>query len=86
LDNNKEEYDGYGLRHLAAHLKASGQQEKLHCLLNWRHARGETSGSSQGGRGDTTGYINDIARAWRLAEKGYDPKIWIKLAGLLVFK
>jgi len=74
LGNKKDEDDGYCLRHLAAHLEASGQDFKLHRLLNLETCQGRNLWyEAKEVGGDTTGYINDITRAWRLAEKGYEP-------------
>ncbi|MHB8119511.1 MAG: P-loop NTPase family protein, partial [Methanothrix sp.] len=75
LENKNGEDEGYGLRHLAAHLEASRQDAKLHCLLNLETRQGRNFWyEAKEAGGDTTGYINDIARAWRLAEEGYDPE------------
>jgi hypothetical protein len=65
---------GYGLRHLAAHLEASDRFEDLHLLLaletnEKRNAWFEAKEIS----GHVSGYVNDVARAWRCAERLYNP-------------
>jgi hypothetical protein len=74
INEKKEMDDSYGLRNLAAHLEASGQENELHYLLAletdikrnlWYDAKDSSN--------DISGYINDVMRAWRCAEKGYNP-------------
>ena len=84
LVNKRDEDNGYGLRHLAAHLEASGQDDELHRLLNLETAQGKNLWhESKEAVGDMTGYINDVMRAWRLARVGYDRKD-IKRTGKLI--
>jgi len=66
--------EGYGLRHLAGHLEASGRIDDLHRLLaletsKRRNAWYQTKEAS----GDLAGYVADVTRAWRLAEEACDP-------------
>ena len=61
---------GYELLHLSEHLEAGGRFEELHRLLaletsDHRNAWFEAKDAI----GDTAGYLDDIRRAWRLAEK-----------------
>src|SRR5690606_19607379 len=75
LVNKIKEEDGYGLRHLAAHLEASGQDDELHNLLKLETSQGRNLWyEAKEAIGDTTGYINDVMRARRLAEERYDPE------------
>ena len=70
----------YGLRHLAAHLEAAGREDDLHRLmrLEWSEHQGEQTRARfenvwytvHERVGDTSGYLNDVDRAWQLAEKG----------------
>jgi hypothetical protein len=67
---------GYGLRTLAAHLVGASRVEDLHYLL---HLEWEISGGQwenlwfavREAQGDISGFLVDIQRAWRLAEKQY---------------
>src|SRR5271157_4826165 len=71
----------YGLHHLAAHLEAAGREDDLHHLmrLEWSDHQGEQTRARfentwyavQERVGDTSGYLNDVDRAWQLAEKAY---------------
>ena len=73
--------DRYGLRHLVAHLEAAGREDDLHRLmrLEWSGHQGEqmrarfenTWYSMHERVGDTLGYLNDVDRAWQLAERAY---------------
>ncbi len=72
----------YGLHHLAAHLEAAGREDDLHRLmrLEWGGHQGEQTRSRfentwytmHERAGDTLGYLNDVDRAWHLAERAYD--------------
>lgn len=75
LVNKRDEDNGYGLRHLAAHLEVSGQDDELHHLFKLETSQGRNLWyEAKEAIGDTTGYINDVMRARRLAEERYDPE------------
>jgi len=64
--------EGYGLRHLPAHMEASGRVDDLHRLLALE--TGEQRNAWYEGKdaiGDVAGYLTDVTLAWRLAEKAY---------------
>jgi len=71
----------YGLHHLAAHLEAAGREDDLNRLmqLEWTgHQGGQTLARFENTWytmhervGDTSGYLSDVDRAWRLAERPY---------------
>ena len=71
----------YGLRHLAAHLEAAGREHDLHRLmrLEWSGHQGDQTRAGYENVwytvhervGDTLGYLNDVDRAWQLAERAY---------------
>ena len=71
----------YGLRHLAAHLEAAGREDELHRLmqLEWSDHQGEqtrvrfenTWYTVHERVGDTSGYLSDVDRAWRLTEEAF---------------
>ncbi len=71
----------YGLRHLTAHLEAAGREDDLHRLmrLEWSGHQGEQTRARFENTwytmhervGDTLGYLNDVDRAWHLAERAY---------------
>ena len=71
----------YGLRHLAAHLEAAGREDDLHHLmrLEWSDHQGEQTRARFENTwytvhervGDTSGYLSDVDRAWRLAEEAF---------------
>ena len=76
--------DRYGLHHLAAHLEAAGREDNLHHLmrLEWSdHQREQTRARFENTWytvhervGETWGYLsylNDVDRAWQLAERVY---------------
>ena len=73
--------DRYGLRHLAAHLEAAGREDDLHRLmrLEWSDHQGEQTRARfenvwytvHERVGDTSGYLSDVDRAWRLAEEAF---------------
>ena len=73
--------DRYGLRHLAAHLEAAGREDELHHLmrLEWGDHQGEQTRARFENTwytvhervGDTSGYLSDVDRAWRLTERAY---------------
>ena len=73
--------DRYGLHHLAAHLEAAGRENDLHRLmrLEWSGHQGEQTRARFENTwytmhervGDTLGYLNDVDRAWQLAERAY---------------
>ena len=77
LDN----LDRYGLRHLTAHLEAAGREDDLHHLMrlewsshqgNQTRARFENVWYTVHERvGDTSGYLGDVDRAWRLTEEAF---------------
>ena len=74
--------DLYGLRHLAAHLEVAGREDELHRLmrLEWSVPTGEqTSARFENSWytvheriGETSGFLSDVDRAWRLAERAYN--------------
>jgi len=60
LVNHRDLDNGYGLRHLAAHLEASGRAEELHCLLRLETVQGRNLWyEAKEGRGDVAGYLKD---------------------------
>jgi hypothetical protein len=69
---------GYGVRHLAEHLIAADRGEELHRLL-WIAWRSEAVPEAPGGHvvnawreaheSSLAQYVNDVSRAWALAEK-----------------
>ena len=66
--------EGYGLRHLVAHLEASGRVEDLHRLLavetsEQRNVWYEVKEAID----DAAGYLTDVIRAWRLVEETCAP-------------
>ena len=71
----------YGLRHLAAHLEAAGREDDLHRLmrLEWSGHQGEQTRARfenvwytvHERVGDTSGYLSDVDRAWRLTEEAF---------------
>ncbi len=73
--------DRYGLHHLAAHLEAAGREDDLHHLmrLEWSDHQGEQTRARfenvwytvHERVGDTSGYLSDVDRAWRLAEEAF---------------
>ncbi len=73
--------DGYIHAHLAWHLEKAGQGQELHALL-----REESAGGSNGwyevreGLGQTAGYVQDMKRAWRLADSEADWGLGIRYA------
>jgi hypothetical protein len=74
------EFTEYDLKYLVAHLAENGRASDVHWLLT-RDRDAPASSSAEGlrshangwfmareQRGDTEGYLDDVARAWRLAE------------------
>ena len=71
--------DRYGLHHLTAHLEAAGREDNLRRLmrLDWSDHQGEQTRARFENMwytvhervGDTSGYLSDVDRAWRLAER-----------------
>ena len=71
----------YGLSHLAAHLEAADREDKLHCLLRleWSDHQGDQTRARfenvwytvHERVGDTSGYLSDVDRAWRLTEETF---------------
>jgi hypothetical protein len=65
----------YELRYLAAHLEAAGRVADLHRLLALETAEGSNAWrEAKEARGDMTGFLADVTRAWRLAEAAYTPE------------
>src|SRR4051812_35337479 len=61
--------DGYELRHLVTHLELAGQTDVVHRLLALETPGGRNAWQEAKERaGDTTGFLADVARAWRLAD------------------
>lgn len=61
---------GYGLRHLAAHLEGAGRVEDVHRLLALETGEHRNTWcEAKEAVGDTNGFLADVTRAWRLAEK-----------------
>lgn len=61
---------GYGLRHLAAHLEASRRVRDLHRLLALETRAGRNVWHQvKEAVGDTAGYLVDVTRAWQLEIK-----------------
>jgi uncharacterized protein YeeX (DUF496 family) len=74
-DVDFNQIDDYGLAHLTSHLILAGWGEKLHSLLGLEQ---QIDGRYENvwynlkkARGDTGGYLNDVNRAWELAEEEY---------------
>lgn len=66
--------DGYGLRHLAAHLEGAERTEDLHRLLALETSERRNAWyEAREAMGDTDGFLADVTRAWRLAEGVYSP-------------
>ena len=73
-----EEFDDYGLRHLAEHLERAGRIADLHQLLRLERRRSEVKDRLIGAEnawyaarervGQTETYLNDLARAARLVQ------------------
>ena len=71
----------YGLHHLAAHLEAAGREDDLHRLmrLEWSDHQGEQTRACFENTwytvhervGDTSGYLSDVDRVWRLTEEAF---------------
>ena len=62
----------YELRHLAEHLEASGRAEDLHRLLALETGEQRNAWyEAKEAVGDTAGFLADVTRAWRLAERAY---------------
>jgi len=83
----KREIDGgYGLRHLAAHLKEANRADDLHHLLHLeRQVNKQWENVWYAVReavGDTAGYLDDIRRAWRLSEEEFAIGHWPLAIGL----
>lgn len=64
----------YELRHLVPHLEESGRVEELHRLLALETTRQTNAWfEARQAYGDIEGYLEDVRRAWRLAEESYVP-------------
>ncbi len=66
--------DGYLYDQLTWHLEQSGSLDDVHALLD-ESTRKETNGwyEARHTAGQVAGYIEDVHRAWRIAERQYDP-------------
>jgi Ca2+-binding EF-hand superfamily protein len=73
LKEKKDLDEGYGLRHLVDHLKASGRFTDLHCLLALR-SNGDCNTWFEVNvtNGNISGYISDVILAWKCAEESYN--------------
>jgi hypothetical protein len=66
--------DGYGLRHLAYHLDASGRTDDLHKLLALADSKGKNAWYEAKKFGEESlSYSKDIKLAWNRAEKNFNP-------------
>lgn len=64
--------DGYIHAHLTWHMEQAGQVEQIHALLREETVEGQNGWHEVcEGMGQMTGYLEDIARAWRLAEEKF---------------
>jgi hypothetical protein len=64
--------DGYIHEHLTRHMEQAGQPEAIHTLLREETAEGRNGWYQARERlGQTAGYLEDVARAWRLAEEEF---------------
>ena len=64
--------DGYIYIHLTWHLEQAGQEDKLHALMCEETAEGRNGWYGACERlGQVAGYLNDVDRAWRLAEEAF---------------
>ncbi|MGD0952015.1 MAG: hypothetical protein ABR985_06415 [Methanotrichaceae archaeon] len=67
--------EGYGLRHLTAHLETSGQVAELHRLLALETGRKHNLWyETKDAKNDVFGYISDVVRAWHSSENFYHPE------------
>jgi hypothetical protein len=65
---------GYELRHLVLHLEACGLIEELHRLLALETStRSNAWFEAKQAYDDIQGYLDDVSRAWRIAEASYLP-------------
>lgn len=64
----------YELGHLAEHLEASGRAKELHRLLALGTSEQRNAWyEAEEAIGNTAGFLADVGRAWRIAEKAYAP-------------
>lgn len=67
--------DGYIHAHLTWHLAQAGQAETIHALLREETPEGHNGWyQAREQLGQTTGYLADVARAWRLADTQYETR------------
>jgi hypothetical protein len=72
MDNPVAALSEYDLRHLAAHLEESGRADELHRLLALETSERRNAWyEAREVRGESSGFLSDIARAWRLADESY---------------
>jgi hypothetical protein len=64
--------DDYGRRYLASHLVQAAQQEELHTLLAIETTdRRNAWFNAKNSKGDTLGFLADVALAWKIAEQEF---------------
>ncbi|MCP4542518.1 MAG: apoptotic protease-activating factor 1 like protein [Chloroflexi bacterium] len=73
--------DGYVHAHLAWHMEKSEQAQELHALLREENAKGRNGWyEAREGLGQTAGYVQDVERAWQLADTDADWGLGIRYA------
>ena len=75
--------DGYIHQHLVWHLEKAGKVEEIHQLLREDSASGNNGWYEVRERfGQTAGFLTDVAKAWELAETGWENKNLSQVVGL----
>jgi hypothetical protein len=65
--------NGYGLRHMAIHLKGAKRINDLHCLLALEREHRNVWYEAKEAIGDKNGFLDDVALAWNQADTAYLP-------------
>jgi hypothetical protein len=73
--------DGYIHAYLTWHMEQAGQPAAIHTLLRLETQEGHNAWyEARDALGQTTGYLDDVRRAWRLAEKIFFPDDGVRMA------
>ena len=65
-------HDGYIHEHLTWHMEQAGQPEAIHALLQEEMGEGGNAWyEAREALGQTSGYLDDVRRAWRLSEEDF---------------
>lgn len=77
-----EQLDSYGLRHLTQHLVQANLGHELHQLLDLDKGELNAWFEIKASNGDVSGFLADVALAWRVAEEEFASSHQAELLGL----